>query len=673
MRIRANRCARVGIGGLLLWFGFQPIYAQRAKPNDLSDASLEQLMNVEVTSVSKKEQRISKVAAAIYVISQEEIRRSGATNIPDLLRMVPGMDVAQIRANTWAVSARGFNGVYANKLLVLIDGRTVYNPVFSGVFWFMQDVPLVDIERIEVIRGPGATVWGANAVNGVINIITMSSKLTHGVLLEAAAGTQLEARGLAQFGGAIGKRVDFRAFANYSGFNNLVDAQGRESADAWHIRHAGFRSDLDLTPRDSLTVQGDISDSLGGETTTGFASLTPPYQSVFNDTVTSRNGNILGRWKHVFSPRSETELQVYFDRLDGIVYGVHGIVNTEDFDFQHHLTLGSRNDLVWGLGFRAIQDNYTSSAAVSFSPPKESENLASAFVQDEIKLVDSLWLTLGSKFEHNGRTGNSLQPSVRLMYSPDDRHSLWGAVSRALRQPARSDKEFRFNYIAYPGPNGLTNLISVMGNSAFQAEDLRAYELGYRWIPNNRISVDISTSFNRYYHLKSVEPGTPFLEVTPPPVHLVIPQIFDNKTNGNSYGSEASLNINLTSHWKLSPSYSWFKVNLHPGPGSLDTAPKVINGDTPQSQWQLHSYSSFWRNYDFDTSIYYVGRLADLNVPGYVRLDARLARRIGESAELSIIGQNLLDDQHLEFPQTIESAAASQVRRSVYAKISWRF
>jgi iron complex outermembrane receptor protein len=673
MSIRINVSVWLCPGALLFVLGTQISFAQLPQVKDLSEASLEQLMNVEVTSVSKKEQKISKVAAAIYVIGREDIRRSGATNIPDLLRMVPGMDVAQTRADDWAISARGFNGVFANKLLVLIDGRTVYSPVYSGVFWFMQDVPLADIERIEVIRGPGATVWGANAVNGVINIITKSSKETHGGLIEGSAGSQLAGQGLVQYGGTAGKSGDYRVFASYSGYDSLLGSNGRQAADAWHMRHAGFRSDWQLSARDSLTVQGDIFSTDGGETISGFNSFAPPFQSVYNTPVTSQGGNFLGRWKHVFSPTSDTALQVYFDRIDGTVYGVRGIVDTVDFDFQHHLALGSRHDLVWGLGFRSIRDDYSPSPATSFSPARDAETLASAFAQDEIRLAAPLWLTIGTKFEHSEDTGASLQPGIRLLWSPDDEHTVWGAVSRALRQPSRTDNDFRANILGFPGQNGIPTVISVFGNPSYQPEDVTAYELGYRWAPLQRASIDIATFFNKYNNLKSVEPGAPYLETDPLPVHVIIPEVFNNKTDANSYGAEISANLNVTSGWKLSASYSRFRMNLHPYASSTDTAPSLTNGDSPANQYQFRSYYTWSRNWDIDVSFYFVGRLVDVSIPRYARLDSRLARRLGEWAEFSIVGQNLLDDHHFEYAQTLETAVATQSRRSVYAKVAWRF
>jgi iron complex outermembrane receptor protein len=398
--------------------------AQKLASSDLAEASLEDLMNTKVTSVSRKEQKLSTVAAAIYVITQEDVRRSGATAIPDLLRMVPGLDVAQIDADSWAISSRGFNEQIADKLLVLIDGRSVYDPSFSGVFWDQQNVPMEDIERIEVIRGPGATVWGANAVNGVINIITKSSKATQGGLLTAGAGSS-EAHGLVQYGGRIGHKGTYRIFAGHDNYNQRVDEIDQPAADGWHLTHGGFRSDWDLSGRDALTVEGDILTGRERQTITGFISLNPPLTGTVRDLVRPGSGDILGRWSHTFWGRSDMELQVYCDGINRTGRGVRQLWHTFDLDFQHHLAVGSRQDIVWGFEYRHTADDILPGSAISFSPASRSGNLSSVFIQDEFKLADSLSLTLGSKLEHNTYTGFEVEPRWNPAYgSPGLRRSV---------------------------------------------------------------------------------------------------------------------------------------------------------------------------------------------------------------------------------------------------------
>jgi iron complex outermembrane receptor protein len=629
-------------------------------------------MNIEVTSVSKKEQKLSRVAAAVFVITQEDIRRSGATNIPDLLRLVPGLDVAEIDANTWAISARGFNDVYANKLLVMIDGRSVYEPAFGGVFWDVQDVPLEDIERIEVIRGPGATVWGANAMNGVISIITKKAKGTRGSLLKAGSGSETTAQGLVQYGGDLPGHGFFRAFGQYSNDSSLFLPSGQLGADAWHMPHGGFRSDWDLTGKDSLTLQGDFLDSREGGTVDSFISLSPPFQRVFNDLVADRGGDILGRWDHRFSDRSETSLQMYYDGGRRIQFGAHADRDTFDLDFKQHAALGSSHDLVWGFGYR-LDDSYVRPGySISMLPPGSTDNLLSSFVQDEVHVSNSLWLTAGSKFEHNSYTGFEYEPSVRLLWSPSDRQAAWAAISRAIRQPTLEDVDVRFNRFAFPTPNGLLALVSVLGERHVKSEELLAYEAGYRAQASRRISADLSAFFNVYDHLRTYEPAPPFLESTPSPLHLVVPQVISDRMHGDTYGAEISSALRVFDWWRVSPGYAWLKMNLYPDAGRLDTTSPLQVGDSPRHQFQVRSEFRLPHAWELDTALYYSGRLPSLLVPSHTRADVRLAWHPAKSLELSLVGQNLLDPRHLEFvPPGI--LLSTEIPRSVFGEIRWWF
>ena len=640
---------------------------------DLSQASLEQLMNIEVTSVSKKEQKLTRVAAAISVITQEDIRRSGARNIPDLLRMVPGMDVAQADANTWAISARGFNDTYANKLLVMIDGRSVYDPAIGGVLWDLQDVPLEDIDRIEVIRGPGATVWGANAVNGVINIILKSAKSTQGSLLKAGSGSSTTAQGLVQYGGKLRGHGFFRLFGQYSNNSSSTFPSGERAADGWHISHGGFRSDWDLTRKDSLMVEGDFYNSDEGETLNTFLSLTPPFMATFNSRIFARGGNILGRWDHRFSDRSETSVQMYYDGGRRQQYGLHEDRETLDIDFKHHVAMGPRQDLVWGFGYRVNSFDVRPGYAISMIPPASADKLLSSFVQDEVRLSDSLWLTLGSKFEHNAYTGFEYEPGARLLWSPSNRQAAWAAISRAIRQPTLEDVAVRYNAAAFPGPDGLVSLLSVFGNPRFKSEELLAYEAGYRAQASRRISADVSAFYNIYDHLRTHEPVEPFLESSPSPLHLVIPNATMNKMHGNAYGVELSSTLRVSSWWKVSPGYAWLKMNLHADRGSLDADSLLDVGNSPRHQFQIRSSIDLPRHFEFDSGLYYAGHLSALGVSNHARVDARLGWRPARSWELSVVGQNLLEPRHLEFVYYANTVQSTQIQRSVFGEIRWWF
>jgi iron complex outermembrane recepter protein len=421
-------------------------------PSDLAEASIEQLMDIEVTSVARKQQKLSRSAAAIYVITQDEIRRSGSTNIPDLLRMVPGVDVAQIQGDRWAISIRGFNDVYSNKVLVLIDGRTVYTPITSGVYWDAMDVPINDIERIEVIRGPGGSIWGANAVNGIINIITKSANETQGFTLTASAGSEEITDDEARYGGKIGKKGYYRVFGRYFAYGGLRNAQNEEAADSWLMRHGGFRTDWNLSHNDSLMIQGDIYQTNQGEplqtllVNQNFASRT------LNDHYQGGGGDVLGRWGHQFSSRSQTSLQFYemnYYHNDG---GGTQRTNTIDFDFQHHLQVGSRQDIVWGLGYRYSADRITPGFQYSVDPAERNYSLYGGFFQDEIRVSDAILFTLGSRFEHNAFTGFEIEPSARLAWAINDRQTLWLAASKAIRQPSRNDQGIDVDLYTFPLP-----------------------------------------------------------------------------------------------------------------------------------------------------------------------------------------------------------------------------
>src|SRR6266852_3210361 len=389
------------LGPLVMLVLTLPSGAQQ-KTSDLTKLSLEDLMNLQVTSVSKKDQKISQAAAAIFVITQEDIRRSEATNIPDLLRMVPGLDVAQVNANTWAVSSRGFNTQFENKLLVLVDGRAVYTPLGGGVTWDTQDVPLEDIERIEVIRGPGATLWGANAVNGVINITTKKASDTQGALVVAGGGTQAQALSLAQYGGMIGKDVSYRVFSKYQNSKQLPDLTGQNGRDGWHLLHGGFRVDDSISKKDSLTLQGDIYTGNEGASIVHIFSVDPPVTDLTFALTGLSGGNVLGRWNHTYSSRADTTVQVYFDNYTRSGPEAQEARNTIDFDFNHHLVWGKRQDVVLGAGYRYSLDHTMGTIDQAFVPADRGLQLFNSFVQDTITLrPDRMLLTLGTKLEHN--------------------------------------------------------------------------------------------------------------------------------------------------------------------------------------------------------------------------------------------------------------------------------
>lgn len=655
---------RTGLWTLVLFSAVSQTSFAQTTPQDLTQLRIEDLMNIDVTSVSKKEEKISQAAAAISVITQKDIQRSGSTNIPDLLRMVPGLNVAQINANTWAISARGFNSQFANKLLVLIDGRAVYTPLLGGVSWETLDVPLDNIDRIEVIRGPGGAIWGANAVNGVINIITKKASETQGGLLTTGGGTQDQGFGTVQYGGKVNGTA-YRAFEKYLNDNHSVDPDGQNGHDGWHLLHAGFRTDTHLSARDHLTVEGDLYTGTEG------ATLVHSDLSAWENVNVTRvaelsGGNLLGRWEHTFSGRSDTAVQVYFDRYTRSGPESLEVRHTVDFDFQHHLAPGDRHDLIWGVGFRTSPDHTIGTTDQSWVPADRAFHLFSAFVQDEIVLKPNrLLLTPGMKVEWNNFTGFDVQPSVRLAWTLNPRQTLWTSVSSADRIPSRRDQNLNAVLAAIPGPEEVV----LYGNPNMKNERVVAYEAGYRAQLSTRLSADVSVFFNKYSSLESIDLLPPYTaSVSNMPV-LVHQAEIGNEGGGNGGGVEVSANWKATTRWTLSPGYSFLAMNLQTDPDSAADA----QGSNPGHQAQLRSRFEISPTLTWDTSAFYVGRLPDQSLPAYTRLDTQLVWSHGESLKFALVGQNLLTDHHQEFNGSLQVVNSTQVKRGAYAKVTWRF
>ena len=641
---------------------------------DLTQLSIENLMNMEVTSVSKKEEKLSRTAAAIFVITSEDIHRSGATNIPDLLRMVPGVDVAQINANTWAISARGFNAEFSNELLVMVDGRNVYTETFGGVYWDVLNVPLEDIERIEVIRGPGGTSWGANAVNGVINIITKKASETRGALVVAGGGNLEQGFGTAQYGGSLGKSTDYRVYSQYSNQDHLPDLTGQNGEDGWHMLQGGFRADSALSSKDTLSVQGTLYTGEENDPSVLLPSVLSPSLVNADLHVSLSGGSLQSSWNHVFSARSDTTLLVSYDayqRNNNLMEGR----KTFDLDFQNHIAWGKRQDFVWGLGYEDSRSHSDGNLVITMNPADIATQVFSAFVQDEIALVpDRFYLTVGTKLAHNYYTGLDYMPSARATYALGRHHMLWTAVSRAVRTPAETDAAVRINFAGVPGPGGTPALVSLVGNPQIQDEDLLAYEVGYRATVSDRLSIDIAAYYNDYTNQETTEPAAPFFETTPAPPHFVFPSTYENLMHGETHGLEIAANWKITDRWTISPGYDFERVHMQTSPASQDTqtAPET-EGSDPHVQAQIRSHADLSETLKWDISAYFVDRLVAQSAPSYTRLDSGLTWRWKEGVSLSLVGQNLLRDHHLEFVDFSGATQSTLVKRSAYAKITWRF
>src|SRR6266446_6189340 len=645
---------------------------------DLTELPLETLLGIEVTSVARHSEKLSQSPAAISVITEDDIRRSGATSIPEALRLVPGLEVARIDENKWAIGSRGFNGRFDNKLLVLIDGRSVYTPLFSGVYWNIQDVLLADIDRIEVIRGPGATLWGANAVDGVINIITKPAASTQSAIVKAGAGTEERGSGSVRYGGKMGDDTHYRIYGKYFDWGPSNYASGGTAHDAWDAIRGGFRADWTPAGSNSLTLQGDMYRSNYDETLT-IPTLSAPYSSTFPNNGVYSGGNILARWNHTTEGGSMS-LQAYYDNTTTVDHNLfEDHQNIFDIDFQDGFHAGKHQQFLWGLGYRSILDHNDSSSTVSLQPNQVNLNQFSTFLQDEISLVDNrLRLTVGTKLEHNTFTGFEVEPNARLLWTLSPNQSVWTAVSRAVRTPALTEEGLRLNSQVIPpgtpaNPAPLPAVLAVFGSPQFTSEDLLAYEFGYRMQATSNLSFDLATFYSRYSNLRTAEPGTPFVEGSPAPTDIVVPFVAGNKMSGGTYGLELFADWEVVPKWRMTGSYSYLQMDIHKNSDSQDPTADTPNGSSPRHQWYLRSSIDLPKHFDQDTTLRFVDHLSSLNLPGYYSLDAHLGWKPVTNLELSIGGQNLLDNRHLEFLPDFVNTSPTVVKRSIFGSITVKF
>jgi iron complex outermembrane receptor protein len=610
----------------------------------LKTLSVEDLMNIEVTSVSKTAEPVSEAAAAIYVITHDDIQRAGASSLPEMLRMAPNLQVARISATSYAISARGFNLFGSDKLLVLIDGRSIYTPYFSGVFWDEQGVLPEDIERIEVISGPGATLWGANAVNGVINIITRRSSATQGGVVDAGGGN-LERRSSAQYGGAVSDMLTYRFYGNAFQQSDDVTKTGANALDGWHKVQEGFRADW-APAGNVVTLQGDAYE--GSER----------QAALENQDLAGRN--LLARWTRAMDGGSSLQVQSYYDHTSRTVAGGGGgdALTIYDFDVQHSFSWAGRQQIVWGGGVRREQDEFgnvlTTIPATFFSPYARTLVRENFFGQDTVSLSRTLNLILGMKLEKDAYVSVAPLPNVRLSWKVTDTELLWAAVSRAVRAPSREDRDLDEAVIIPPKP------IYLLVGGDFQSEKLTAYEVGYRAQPAPRLSFSISTFYNVYDDLRSVQ-ETPV---------TVIPLTFANGMEGNTFGLESWGNFQAADWWRLSAGFNWLHENLRFKPGASTVAGIASAGDDPNHQFSLRSSMSFVHGLTLDADLRWIGSLPNPAVPAYVELNSRVGWSISRSLDVSLTGSNLLHAHHVEY---VVAPATVEIARSYVIGARWRF
>lgn len=649
-------------------------------PEDLTELSLEALMDLEVTSVSRKSQRLANVAAAVFVISQDDIRHYGSTSIAELLRMVPGVQVAKMDANKWAVSIRGINGRFVSKLQVLKDGRSVYTPLFSGVFWENLDTPLEDIERIEVIRGPGAAMWGANAVNGVINIITKHAADTQGGLVSGGAGSSEKGFGSARFGKRLTDNSYLRLYGKHTERGEGIYADGSDAHDGGYLSSAGFRLDTQPTFDDNVTLQGDYFNSRYNETYNLYNLITPGIPSIIPTHSTASGGNIMARWQRTLSDTDNLSLQLSFDHSERNFLLLGEKRNTFDLDFQHRFGLGSRQEVLWGLGYRFSHDQVRGSQTFTLTKPSDDINLYSIFLQDEITLVPNrLTMILGTRFDHNAYTGWEVQPNGRLIWTPSPQHSFWGSVSRAVRTPTRAERHLQYQYFtspAIPPTLPLPLRVVVNGIDQFKSETVLAYELGYRAELTKQLSFDLSLFFNQYEKLRVRNNAIPVAE-PPTYTNLVLNYPLTNDAHGHSYGAELSAAWRPYEWWRLQAAYHFLRTIIRLDNGSDDDVNSANIADgAPRHQFTLRSGFDLGKQLELDLWLRAIDRVHYIDrttVPGYVTMDARIAWKPVKNLELALVGQNLLQRRHPEYIPEFINTTPSELPRSVYGKATFHF
>lgn len=653
------------VTGALLCCGSVTAYAQQGlSPAELSKLSLEELANLVVTSVSKTEETLSTAAAAVTVITGEDIRRSGATNVPEALRLVPGIHVARQTSNTWAVSSRGFSSVSSEKLLVLTDTRSLYTPLFSGVFWDMQDLLLEDVDRIEVIRGPGAVAWGSNAVNGVINITTKSAWDTQGIYVESNAGTEERFGVRARYGGRIGSGA-YRVFGQFADRDGTFTT-GTSQRDDWQVGHVGARFDWGMDPANGFTLQGDAYGNDIGRLAPSVTVLGRPGPTGMLRTRAG-GGNVLGRWRRRPSAESELQLRVYYDRTHRNDSNFVNDLDTFDADLLHRFTLPRRQDITWGANYRFTSNRSEGKVLFALDPASSRDQVVSGFVQHQIQLGGALRLVTGSKLEHNDFSGVEVQPSVRAAWEPAPTRTFWGAVSRAVRIPTLFERDIAID-LTDPAASPVARLL---GNPDFDAERMIAFEAGYRAQQSSTLLLDVAVFHNRYRGLASLEFGTPFSSGR----QTVIPIVNRNLTDGQAQGVGGLVTIVPFTPWRVSASSSLFWLDLDPAGQDLNRG-VFFDGATPRHQLGVRSLFDLGANVELDAQFRHLTRIRRLpplvsgdGIPGYAELDLRLAWRPSRQIQLTVVGQNLLQDHHPEFGTPVQRG---EIERGVYASISWR-
>ncbi len=640
-------------------------------PAALKKLSLEELSQIEVTTPSKEPQAAFRSPVAIFVITGEQIRRSGATCIPEALRLAPGVEVARIDGNKWSIGIRGFGTRLSRSVLVLMDGRTVYTTLYDGTYWEVQDTVMDDIDRIEVIRGPGGTIWGPNAVNGVIDIITKNAKETQGMLVSAGGGNEEQGFLNLRYGGADGQNLNYRVYLKaYT--RSPEDRSTGPNFDDWRAGQTGFRIDWQRDNKETFTIQGDMYDEAAGETVQAI-SYTQPYSQIVDANALLSGGNITSHWTKILHDGNDIQIQAFYDRTNRHEPNFGEIRDTFDVDFLQRIRWAKRQQVSWGLGARLSHgDDVPVVSGLTFTSVQRTDQLFTAFLQDDVGLIENrLSLTLGTKLLRTNFTGVELEPSARLLWTPTAKQTVWAAYTHAVRTP--SDVEEAFNLSGYISttPSGVPYFAEFFANPRFAPEQLNGYELGYRRLLGKKVYADVATFYNHYHDLFSEDIiGAPFLDSDPPPTHILLPAQFRNGLFGYTKGGEIAAEWAPKTVWRLRGSYSYLHMNLgkSPNSGDVGTAPGIV-GSSPGRQAMLQAAFDLSKVLQLDLDYRYVSALPGQLVPAYSTGDARLAWRLNRQFELSFVGRNLLQPSHPEYGGDIGGLVG--IKRSAYVEVRW--
>jgi len=659
----------------LCLFGIRALADADGQPGgkELKQLSLEQLGNIEVISVTKTPESVWNTPAAIYVITQEDIQRSGATNIPEALRLAPGVEVARINSDTWAIGIRGFGTRLSRSVLVLIDGRSVYSPLLAGVYWEVQDTLMEDIERIEVIRGPGGTIWGPNAVNGVINIITKNSKETQGGLLAGGGGNVQRGFGEARYGGSAGHDLTYRVYGKGFGREPQYHPDGH-NYDSWQAGQAGFRMDWARNDRDSFSWQGDVYNQDFGESNS-ITTYEPPQTFIKDGYGSLSGGSLLWRWRRTQGEKKDFQIDAYYARDNRHELNFGDLRNTFDVDYLQRTPL-KRQELSWGASIDISHGyNPVVASGLYFLPQARTDSLYTGFIQDEIALKpNQMQLVLGSKVLKTNYTGLLFEPSVRFLYTPTATQTLWAAFTRAVRTPADVERDFYLSSYLGPASNGLPFFARFNANPNFRSEYLNGYELGYRRLVKKKLYVDVAAFFNQYSNLFSEElTGGPALEDEPPPEHVIVTAQFGNSYKATTEGGEIVAQWQPMNFWRLSGSYSFLEMHIQvANPSTVNVgSPLTTQGSSPQHQVLVQSWFNLPNSITLDPQVRYVSSLPGLMVPAYTTADVTVGWSPTKQLLLQAVGQNLLQPWHYEFAYDPQGPVG--IRRSIFGKIEWRW